>query len=155
MGITDTLFHLLGDLLFERPAQKKSIEELRTSLQESHRAALQTIEEAPDTDENREILRHVIGIERWGQRRLRVALGEPLVMDEYDEYRPAKDTSLPALQESFDETRRDTIKITHELAGTHGNGATTVPHNQWGDLSVRGWLNYLNSHARRDIKGLN
>ena len=154
MGITDKLFHLLGGLLFERPAQKKSIEELRSSLKETHHAALQSIEEAPDTDENREILRHVIGIERWGQRRLQVALGEPPVMDEYDEYRP-DNTDLPALRDAFDETRQETIELTHELARTNGNGTTTVSHNQWGDLSVRGWLNYLNGHAQRDIKGLN
>lgn len=153
MGITDTLFHLLGDLLFERPAQKKSIEELRTLLQESHRAALQTIEEAPDTDENREILRHVIGIERWGQRRLRVALGEPPIMDEYDAYRPTEDSGMPALRDAFDETRQETIALTHELA--RANGITTVRHNQWGELAVRGWLNYLNGHAQRDIKRLN
>jgi len=43
----------------------------------------------------------VIGIERWGQRRLRMLLGEPPVSDEYDSYRPGEDLSMPALRDAF------------------------------------------------------
>lgn len=50
--------------------------------------------------------RHAICIERWWQRRMKVLLGEPLVMDESGEYLPPKDTSFdevraPALSDSL------------------------------------------------------
>jgi hypothetical protein len=91
-------------------------------------------------------LSHVVGIERWGQRRLQVALGEPLLMDEYDNYRPARDLDWQGLQAEFQATRRETIALAQRLEQA-GAEATRVNHNSFGDLSVRGWLYYLGRHA--------
>lgn len=43
---------------------------------------------AAESKENQTLARHIISIERWSQGRLRTLLGEELVMDEYDGYRP-------------------------------------------------------------------
>lgn len=154
MAITEKIFHLLGKLLFERPARNRSLKELTGDLAETGEAAERRIDSARDTDGNRETLRHVIAIERWGQRRLEVFLGEPFVRDECDDYYPAPEADLDALQERFAETRARTLALARRLQEVGVNGQRTVLHNQWGMLSAQGWLNYLNGHAMRDVKGL-
>jgi hypothetical protein len=154
MGLVDKVFHLLGKLLMERPARDKSLADLREELQVTGREAQQHLDGIDDTSQNREALRHVIAIERWGQRRLEVALGEPLVMDESDEYTPAEDVGWDRLQEAFRETRQKTVTLARKLDEEGVDHEQTVPHNQWGDLSVHGWLYYLNFHANRDVKQL-
>lgn len=154
MGLVDKVFHLLGKLLMERPARDKSLADLREELQVTGREAQQHLDGIDDTPQNREALRHVIAIERWGQRRLEVALGEPLVMDESDEYIPAEDAGWDRLQETFRETRQKTVTLARKLDEEGVGREQTVPHNQWGDLSVHGWLYYLNFHANRDVQQL-
>lgn len=154
MAITEKIFNLLGKLLFERPARNRSLKELTGDLAETGEAAERRIGSARDTAGNRETLRHVIAIERWGQRRLKVFLGEPFVRNECDEYYPAAGADLDALQERFAETRAKTLALARRLQEAGADGERTVLHNQWGMLSAKGWLNYLNGHAKRDVKGL-
>lgn len=98
----------------------------------------------PDGDFNRRVLNHVIGIERWGQRRLKVALGEPFVTEEYDGYRPPRETGWTDLQALFAETRAATVALARQL---DDKADVKILHNGWGELTVRGWLNYLHVHA--------
>ena len=105
---------------------------------------------ASDTPANRDRAGHVIGIERWSQRRLRTLLGEPLLMDEYDSYRPAADQPLKTLGALFKSTRQGTLDLVQELGKISGVESETVPHNEMGNLTVRGWLVYILSHAARE-----
>lgn len=152
MGMMNRIYQLASDLLIERPVQGKTLAELRGELEASGRQAQQRLATAGNLQENRQTLRHIIGIERWGQRRLQVALGEPLVMDESDHYVPAGRAGWDGLRHAFRETRQETVTLVQRLEAAGVDRDRTIPHNQWGDLSVHGWLNYLNGHASRDVK---
>ena len=110
----------------------------------------------PDTSHNREVVNHIVGIERWGQRRLRVALGEPPLLDSYRGYRLPEGTDLGALLAAFSDTRRGTVELARELSFADPKAQTKVQHNDLGALSVGGWLAYLEGHAKREstrVKG--
>ena len=154
MRIMDKLFELVAGILLERPVRHRTLSEIRDELVLSGQQAQEHLATAAATPENRETLRHVIGIERWGQNRLQNALGEPLVMDESDEYFPAGDTKWETLREAFRETRRETVALAAKLDQANIDRELAIPHNQWGDLSVHGWLNYLKTHAARDVNGM-
>ncbi len=138
--------HIGGRLALERPARKQSLTELADQLAISGRTIAARTAALPDIPHNRRLLSHIIGIERWGHSRLRVLLGEPFVRDEYDRYRPSRETSWLELQAHFQETRAQTVALVRQIeaAGEHGG---RVLHNQWGELNLRGWLRYLNVHA--------
>ena len=138
----------------ERSSRGRSYEDLTGQLQSTEASVLNKLKSGADTEKNRDRANHVIGLERWGQRRLSVALGEPLVTDEYDGCRPGNDQPLPALALAFDATRSETLGLVRRLQEAGGSPETTVPHNDLGPLSVRGWLFYLNSHAARESGGL-
>ncbi len=100
------------------------------------------------------LLRHITGIERWGQSRLRAFLGAPLVRDEYDDYRPGKELDLDGQRSAFRETRDETIELVRQIAKANVPDSVTVAHNDFGPLSVRGWLRYLDAHASLESKKL-
>jgi glutaredoxin-like protein len=106
---------------------------------------------APDTPANREALAHCVGIERWGQRRLRVGLGEPLVMDDHRPYRPGTEHGVAQLSTAMTETRAATVALARDLAAAGADPGTTVRHNDLGDLTLAGWLAYLEQHASREL----
>ena len=97
------------------------------------------------------MLSHIIGIERWGQSRLRVFLGEPFTQDEYNGYRPARDVPWDELVGQFSATRSETIALARALDEALIAPDKTVLHNQLGPLSARAWLRYLQTHASREI----
>lgn len=131
-----------GQWLFERPASKRDIDTLKQALIDSGKKVEARIDKMKDNDIA--TLTHIIGIERWGQRRLRVALGEPFVEEEYDAYRP-EPASMESLKQCFVETRQETIQLADQLHDADLN--LRIKHNQFGDLSARGWLKYLDFHA--------
>jgi len=135
-------------MMFERPAQKLTIGQLGARLAQSGSDLMDQFAAAPETDANRSQLCHIIGIERWGQSRLQVALGDPLRDDEYDDYRPADDLDWDALQEMFRTTRADTLALAHRLDQAGLDTTVTVPHNQYGKLTVYAWLRYLDVHSK-------
>ena len=100
---------------------------------------------------NHRVLSHIIGIERWGQSRLHALLGGPLLQDEYNGYRPARDVDWDMLIEQFRATRAETVSIAQALETASIDHAQTVPHNDYGPLSARAWLRYLQTHASREI----
>ena len=142
---------LIAGFVFERPAKTLTLAQLAANLGTTGQRIEQGMASADDTPANREKARHVIGIERWGQSRLQIALGEQLVMDEYDGYRPSPDLDLRSLQAEFHAARQDTIALAQKIEEA-GAGDRLVLHNDFGDLSVRGWLQYLGGHASLESK---
>jgi hypothetical protein len=135
--------------LVQRAARRLTLEELRTNFETSATTISAAMAKAADTPRNRAQANHVIGIERWGQRRLRTLFGQPLVIDEYDGYRPGENQTISSLRDSFLQTREETLKLVDEI-GAANFEEKTVPHNDLGDISAKGWLYYLESHASRE-----
>lgn len=146
MSISGTLQRIL----IERTAARHTPGELLERLDRTGAVISERLGAAADTPGNRATAAHVIGIERWGQRRLRVALGEPLVRDEYDAYRPSEELDMAALAALFAETRQQTVALASLAAQLPES--VTAPHNDLGDLSVAGWLVYLEGHAERETR---
>lgn len=139
-------------LLMERPAQKLTLAEHITQLAESGEALAYHYSQCPDTEQNCAQLAHVITIERWGQDRLRAFLGDPLPDNTSDAYRPAADLAWQDLQDEFAATRENTLALAEQLADQDIDDTVTIPHDQYGKLTVRGWLHYLNAHANLKSK---
>ncbi len=141
-----------GWLMLEIPAKSASITKLAANLENAAEQVAGRIANAPESYANHKQITHIIGIERWGQQRLKVALGEPLIEEEYDGYRPAKDTPWPALKETFEATRQQTIELAANLKDC--DPSMKIRHNTYGDLSIRAWLKYLDIHANWTSKRL-
>jgi hypothetical protein len=154
VSLRDSFFGLAVAFFFERPARNHTLEELAAKLEQSGTQVATRFASAPETSANRKQMRHIVGIERWGQRRLRVALGEPPLSDEYDDYQPATDSRWEDLRTLFATTRQETVALARKLASNGVDGADKVAHNQFGALSLRGWLHYLNVHANLESKRL-
>lgn len=141
------------NLFLERFSRNQSLDQFADSMVASGQDLELIFGATDDSELNRRLISHIVGIERWGSQRLRSALGEPLVIDEYDGYRPPRESPLPALQADFASTRSDTVALARQLGAARVE-AVRIPHNQFGDLSVRSWLGYLNLHASREAKKL-
>lgn len=153
MGLRENITLFIGQRVFERGAGKAL-----TNAPEQLEAVGQKIaaraSAVPDSDLNRRVLNHIIGIERWGQRRLRVALGEPFIQDEYNSYRPAREATWDALKTQFKATRAETVALARSLAAQPVAQSKRIRHNDYGDLSVGAWLNYLRTHADLESRKL-
>ena len=150
MGLKERLSHLVGRLYFDRPAQKLTVAEYAAQLRRSGEELSTRLAAARETPQLRETMRHVIGIERWGQRRLRSFLGEPVVMDGHHSYKPAADAGWDQLRRDFAEMRAETVALAERLATAEPT--SRVPHNQFGPFSARGWLRYLRGHADFELR---
>lgn len=148
-----TILNPVANLVLGRSSRGQSLDQIADSFAASGQKLELVFGAAANNDHNRRLINHIIGIERWGQRRLRAALGEPLVIDEYDGYRPPRTATLPELQADFEATRRDTVALVRQLDKA-GVDTVRIPHNQFGNLSVRSWLNYLDMHASLEAKKL-
>jgi hypothetical protein len=147
MSIGAALLRRISPLYVERRFARLPWAEIKSCLMTSTAELEARFDGKADIDQNRRILSHIIGIERWGQRRLRVFLGEPFVDEEYNSYRPPREMSWSELRTQFRETRTQTLTLIDPIAAADPGGQR-VYHNQWGLLSARGWLNYLDVHAR-------
>ncbi|RMH00379.1 MAG: hypothetical protein D6706_04080 [Chloroflexi bacterium] len=150
--LVERLFWVAGQAVLDWPVRGETAESLARMLQRSGEQIIAHAQKVADTPFNRRVLSHIVGIERWGQSRLQVALGAPLVMDEYNGYRPPRERTLPALISDFEETRSKTIALIDELAQENVSFDFTIPHNSYGLLSVRAWLRYLEMHARLESR---
>lgn len=138
----------------ERPASKKDVSQWITSFAESGEAIQKKTLSAADSESNRKVLSHIIGIERWGNRRLEVALGEPFIQDEYNNYRPPRDASWEQLQTDFADTRNETTQLLQKIKESNIELSKMISHNQYGDISLKGWMRYLVMHANLESKRL-
>lgn len=140
------LHHAVAQLFIELPARRLGINGLISRLEKSGSKLEKRLTTARARQENQAIVTHMIGIERWGLRRIGVVLGEPAVDEGYDDYCPA-DRDWSQLLASLRSARLATIAMgkTIRMAGVDSN--TRVMHNQFGEISLLGWLYYLELHA--------
>ncbi len=131
----------------QRYSGQQSTAELQDALDASGQRISQKLMGMQPIKHNYYKLRHMIGIEKWGQSRLRVALGEPFVMEEYNGHLPPIGLSWNELQDLFAETRAQTIAIASEIQLNDSYHSYRILHNQFGELPVDGWLTYLRVHA--------
>lgn len=151
MAIAEWLMKPVVNLMVERPGRKVPLAAWAQKLAESGEA-ISTRVATVQTPQAATTLRHITGIERWGQRRLQVALGEPLLQDEYDGYQPPAAADLATLRAEFSATRQATVALAQKLAAAGVGDQVKIRHNQFGPISVRGWLSYLNTHATFESK---
>jgi hypothetical protein len=139
--------------MLENPGRKRTLPEWANALASSGAvidARAATAGDSSAAGKAAATLRHVTGIEAWGQSRLRVFLGASLQNDEYDAYAPDADLDVAALRAVFAATRDTTVALVQQLAQASIPDTQTVLHNSFGPLTVRGWLAYLDSHATRE-----
>ena len=153
VGIKESIAGQVSQIVLERPGRKRTLNEWADALATAGAAI--DVHAAVATDQSATgraatCLRHITGIELWGQSRLRVFLGAPLQMDEYDVYAPGVDLDVAALRAAFAATRDATVALAHQLATASVSDTQTVAHNRYGPLTVRGWLAYLDTHATRE-----
>ncbi|MGL4610886.1 MAG: DinB family protein [Trueperaceae bacterium] len=158
MTFKDRIFQIIVGLFIEGPAKRQGLKKLTENLQTSGDKVQSRLEKVGSSDKNvigdknRAQLRHIIAIERWGQRRIKVALGEPFLQDENHAYKPDVTTTWAELKELFRTTRAETLELTNKLQTK--DATQTVLHNQFGSLSVLGWLRYLDTHAKNESRGV-
>jgi len=134
----------------KRRARGLTLEQVAVNLGTSRDELLPRIMRATDTPGNREALNHWVGIERWSQSRLRVALGAPLVENRYAGYRMPAASTLTELQAGFTRARGESIQLAREFARLGVDPTISVRHNDLGDLSVTEWFTYIEDHPRRE-----
>jgi len=148
------LQRLIGAMLrpaAERQARGKTFSDLANELGEAWPRIETHLKGKPDTGMNREALAHCIGIERWGQSRLKVGLGEPFTLDAYHPYRPNLEDGVDALAQAMKETREATIALAHDLEAKGVPVEKKVEHNDLGEMSLGAWLMFLKQHASREL----
>lgn len=136
----------------ERAAHGKGLDRLAADLVASGATMDARLARAGDTPANRDAIAHWVGIERWAQRRLRVALGEPFVEDGHRPYRPDEAAGVAALRRAFAETRAETLALVGRLRAAGVDPSVTVRHNDLGDMTVAGWLAYLVQHPEQESR---
>lgn len=139
--------------LLERPVRNKSYAELGYILEENGQTISSRISQSTDNNKARRKLAHIIGIEKWAQQRVRVALGDALVIDRYDAYKPDVQP-LTELSDIFSKTRAVSVGLTNELIIQNAPTIMKISHNAFGPVSPRGWLRYIDFHSRSESKGL-
>ena len=153
MSLVQRLIGLARRPMAEGAARGKNLEQLGADLQASGATMDARLARAADTPGHREAIAHWVGIERWGQRRLRVALGEPFVEDGHHPYRPDVAEGMEALGRAFRATRAETVALVGRLREAGVDTSTTVRHNDLGELTVAGWLAYLIQHPEQESRG--
>ncbi len=149
--MANPIARLFARFLFERPAARVGADALAERL-EAGRGPLAAVAAAGEDAAARKQLRHVIAIERWGQNRLRVALGDrAFERDESRAFAPPEDEPLAQLIERFDAVRVETVALARRVADEDA-GATMVEHNSLGPISARAWLRYLRVHGDLEMK---
>jgi hypothetical protein len=147
----------IGNILrffMERGAKGKNYADLIQNLESSAAATEARFRQAADTPANRGQAAHVIGIEKWGQHRLRVALGEPFVPDEYDGYAPSTSLSMAELGQLFAETRTETLDLARRLQSQGVQLDHKVKHNDMGEITLGAWFGYIAGHGGMEAKRL-
>lgn len=155
MSIGKKIMHFVfGTLLLENPSKNKTYEQLIGALEAGQAEVAARAAGKADTPQNRNQFGHIIGIEKWSQRRLKTLQGEPAVQDEYDGYRPDASLNMDALRSEFAQTRQESIAIAKALQAAGVPKTATAQHNDAGDISVGAWLTYITDHANRESRRL-
>jgi DinB superfamily len=151
MAFKDSIAQLIAGLFLENPAKSKSFTQLRSALELS---GIQMQARLESGKANPELLRHIIQIEIWGQHRLRSSIGEiRFEMDRSGAFAPDTALGWDELKSEFTTVRQETLEIAQRLELANPPPGP-VMHNQFGLLSVKGWLRYLNIHASTELRKL-
>jgi hypothetical protein len=145
MGITGKVIRFVMEI----QAKNASLDELRAKLEAGAETTAARLAQGVDTLENRAQAAHLVGIERWGAHRLQAALQGMPDSGEYDPYRPSPDVTMPALVAEFRRARAETAALAEALRPAQDK---IVLHNDLGEMSVKGWLVYLRTHAEMESK---
>jgi hypothetical protein len=140
------------NMFFVNPANKLSYAQLIEKLYESKKNLTETFKAKADSSKNREVITHIIGIERWSQTRLAVFLGTPMPKDEYDGYRPSSNVTKAKLIDLFTHTRDHTLAICQQLATLDIPASQTVNHNQYDAFNSKSWMYYMLVHSNLESK---
>lgn len=151
MSLKSIILRVVRHFAVDRVAKKLSMAELADHLARSGAELGRRMDAAEDSEKHRRLLGHIIGIERWGQRRLRVALGEAPVNDSMDGYVPEAGLSAAELAAEFKLTRDDTVDLARKLISAEA-GDSLIRHNDFGPVSAHGWLAYLYNHALTEAR---
>jgi hypothetical protein len=154
MSIMSRIIHFVGGIFFERPVRGMSAEALRAKLSASQSTFLAALRDKSDSAANKELLAHIIGIERWAQARIKQAHTGVIITEEYDGYRPAPDTSYVDLVHIADTTRTDSIALLQAVTAANIALTTPIEHPQFGTLSLAAWFQYILSHSMIEAKKL-
>ena len=152
MALKERLSHFAGRVFFATPGRKLSLAEHAAELRRSGDDIRARLAGATGDEKQRAALRHVIGIERWVQSRLRVFFGDAFASAGHRPHLPPENATWEELVLQFGEMRTETVALAERLAAE--GPTTTVPHNQFGELSAHGWLHYANGHGLRELRGL-
>ena len=143
---------IFRNLLLERPGRKLTMAAWGEKLASNGESIQRRFDKYSDSQRNRQLLSHIIGIEQWSQSRLRVGLGEPYKQEEYDNYRPSQHRSWEQLKAEFRLVRKKTVALAEALDDQQVDQFMTVEHNQYGILTLGAWLRYIDMHANFESK---
>lgn len=130
--------------------QNRSYDDIITILQKGM-TRIEKRFDKPQTDKHHALWTHIIGIEIWAQKKLATALGDPPGEPEYMPYRPSQDMAWADLFPLMRQTRQDTIALARRLAEA-SIANSIIRHNDWGDLTLKGWLFFIHLHTDFEIK---
>jgi len=144
----DFIFRASGPLVFEFGTRDYA--RLRQHLENNGRSLSARLARKPQKPFNHQVFTHIIGIERWSQRRMAVFDGQPFVAEEYDAYRPARESSWDDLLKAFEQARAQTVQIASQWSATPPDPRQRVDQGQWGALTAAGWLKYVLRHGEAE-----
>ncbi len=145
---------IIINLFVEGPAKRKGLEGLMADLSKKQTSLTERFAKAEANEKHSQKLRHIIAIEKWGQNRLRVDLGQAYEEDSSKAYEPSEQESFEQLKSQFADTRAETLSIAKAFEEQGVDVSQEVNHNQMGPLSLLGWLRYLEVHASLEAKAL-
>lgn len=143
---------MMRALILERPGGKLTMAAWGEKLAANGESISHRLEKYRDSERNRQVLSHIIGIEQWGQSRLRVGLGEPFKEEEYDNHRPSRSRSWEQLKAEFRLARKRTVALAEALDDNQVDQFMKVKHNRYGMITLGAWLRYLDMHANLESK---
>ncbi|MBN1565758.1 MAG: hypothetical protein JXA10_18085 [Anaerolineae bacterium] len=146
------MLNKLKSLFGDSSPNDMTLDQLADQLQENANPLAKHMRTARDSDANKTQLSRIIGVERWGQARLKVFLGEDLAEDTAADHRPLAHLDWDMLTAQWWAARKDTIKLAREIVAAKIDDAQTVPHPDQGDLTARAWLHYLDANAKKEVK---
>jgi len=142
----------VGHFYFERRSRGKTPAQLADELEAGAQTVMARLRAAPQTEANHRLVTHIIGIERWSQRRVQVVQGAPFHEEEYNEHRPPRNTAWDDLFTMFEQTRHVSVALARSLSQTQLT--QKVRHNTYGELTAGAWLTYIHFHSNLESRRL-
>ncbi|MCU0480481.1 MAG: DinB family protein [Anaerolineae bacterium] len=144
-------FDPIARLWVNARAKRRSYASLITALEKGMKLA-KSKSDKPASMQHHALWTHIIGIEIWSQKKLAGFFGEPIGEADYDPYRPPKDTPWDELYPMLQKVRQDTIALAKRLENAKISDEAVVFHKGWGNLTAKGWLLYIITHADVEFK---